>query len=343
MRAGRRPGGAGTRGRLAALLATALLMAGCAGEGEGDPVLLTVPRGASFSQVVDSLAAHDAVKAPALFRLYGRAVGAAGEVKPGTYQFRPGTGWDTALDKLTSGDVVFARVVIPEGFDLPKIAARVAEAADVPMDSVLAFMTDSATVARYGVPGPTLEGYLYPATYSVPARASMDAIIGRMVRRYDEVWTPERQAAADSIGMTEREVVTLASIIEREAKLPQEMPFMSAVYHNRLRIGMALQADPTVQYALGQHQSRLLYEHIDSTAENPYNTYTNPGLPPGPIASPSVRSIDAVLHPADADFFYFVATPAGAHVFTRSLTEHNRVRAALRRAARAASGEAGRE
>lgn len=328
----------GQRRPILALLAAGLLLSACSGEGEGEPELVTVPQGASFSQVTDSLAAHGIVRAPSLFRLYGRVVGAAGEIRPGTYRFRPGTGWKTALAKLRSGDVVLARVVIPEGWDLQKIAPRVAEVANASADSLLVWMTDSATVARYEVPGPTLEGYLYPATYSVPARASVDTILGRMVRRYKDVWTPERRAAADSIGMTEREVVTLASIIEREAKLPQEMPFMASVYHNRLRIGMALQADPTVQYALGEHQARLLYEHIDSTASNPYNTYRNPGLPPGPIASPSFRSIDAVLHPAETRFLYFVATPQGAHVFTRSLAEHNRVRAALRRAAREAGG-----
>lgn len=324
---------------MVAACAAAVLLTACNGEGEGAPVFVTVPRGASFSEVTDSLAAHDVVRAPPVFRLYGRVTGAAGDVKPGTYRFRPGTGWKTAIERLRAGDVVLARVVIPEGWDLQKIAPRIAEATELPAEEILAHMVDSAAIAFHDVPGPTLEGYLYPATYSLPGRAPLDSVIGRMVQRYKAVWTPERRAAADSIGMSEREVVTLASIIEREARLPQEMPFMSAVYHNRLRIGMPLQADPTVQYALGQHQSRLLYEHIDATAENPYNTYRHRGLPPGPIASPSVRAIDAVLQPADADFLYFVATPEGAHVFTRSLTEHNRIRAALRRAARESSRE----
>ncbi len=165
----------------------------------------------------------------------------------------------------------------------------------------------------------------------MPADAPLDTLLNRLVAQYRLVWTPERRARADSLGMSEREVITLASIIEKEAKLREEMPLISAVYHNRLRIGYPLQADPTVQYALGQHQSRLLYAHIDSVADNPYNTYRHPGLPPGPIGSPGIHAIDAALYPADVDYLYFVARPDGSHVFTRSLEEHNRARAAIRR------------
>ena len=329
-----------TGGFHVALLLTAVVLVapGCTGEGEGEPVLITVPQGASFSAVTDSLAAHDVVKAPPLFKLYGQAVGAASEIMPGVYRFRPGTGWKTVLERMRGADVLVSTVVIPEGWDLRRIAPRLAAALELPEDSVMAVMTDSASVRRLDVPGPTLEGYLYPATYGFPRGTSLDRVLDSMVERYRQVWTPERRAAADSIDMSEREVVTLASIIEKEAKLPQEMPFMAAVYHNRLRIGMALGADPTVQYALGEHQARLLYSHIDSVAGNPYNTYRNRGLPPGPIASPSATAIDAVLHPAaEPRLLYFVATPQGAHVFTRSLEEHNRVRAALRRAARDAA------
>jgi UPF0755 protein len=139
--------------------------------------------------------------------------------------------------------------------------------------------------------------------------------------------------------MSEREVVTLAAIVEKEAKVAAEMPAIAAVYHNRLRIGMALQADPTVQYALGVHRSRLLYAAIDSVADNPYNTYRHPGLPPGPIASPSRRAIEAVLYPAEGRYLYFVARPDGSHVFTSSLDEHNRAKAAAQRERAAAAAD----
>jgi UPF0755 protein len=306
-------------------------LAGCAGEGSGDPVRVHVPTGASFSQVTDSLAAKDIVTAPPLFKLYARVTGAAGSVKPGTYAFREGTGWKTVIEALHEGRVLTARLVIPEGWNLEGIAPRVQEITGVSTDSFLAVVTDTAMLARYDVPGPTLEGYLYPATYTFPIDASLDTVLGHMVATYRRVWTAEREAAAAAIGMTQREVVTLASIVEKEARRAEEMPIIAAVYHNRLRIGYPLQADPTVQYALGGHRARLLYADIDSVADNPYNTYRNAGLPPGPIASPSERAIDATLDPADVDFLYFVARPDGSHVFTRSLEEHNRAKAAIRR------------
>ena len=152
-----------------------------------------------------------------------------------------------------------------------------------------------------------------------------------MTERYRGVWTPARRAALDSLSLDEREVVTLASIIEAEALRAEEMPIISGVYHNRLRIGYLLQADPTVMYALGGRRARLLYAAIDSVADNPYNTYTQPGLPPGPIGAPGEAAIEAALRPADVDFLYFVARPDGTHIFTLSLQEHNQARVTARR------------
>jgi UPF0755 protein len=154
-----------------------------------------------------------------------------------------------------------------------------------------------------------------------------------MIERYNQVWTPERIARADSLGMSIRDIVTLASIVEKEARQWGERDTIAAVYHNRLRIGMPLQADPTVQYALGEHQTRLLYEHIVAVEDHPYNTYGRRGLPPGPIASPSTGAIDATLHPADVNFLYFVARPNGTHIFTRTLNEHNNARREVARLA----------
>jgi UPF0755 protein len=133
--------------------------------------------------------------------------------------------------------------------------------------------------------------------------------------------------------MSEREIIALASIIQAEARWEDEMPLISAVFHNRLRRGMRLQADPTVQYALDSHQSRLLFSHIDSVADNPYNTYTHAGLPPGPIGSPGAAAIDAALHPAAAPYLYFVAREDGHHEFSRSLREHNQAIQRLRQGA----------
>ena len=318
-------------------LAAALLASGCGrGTGTGDPVRVTVPNGAAFGQVADSLARRDVVGSGFLFSLYARFSGATGSIQPGTYAFRPGMSWKAILRDLREGNTVTLRLVIPEGWDLTRIAPRLAELTGNEPDSLLALLADPATAGRLGVPGPTLEGYLYPATYSFGVEVPLDTILRQLVAAYRRVWTAARQARAHSLGLSEREVVTLASIVEKEAKVAGELPTIAAVYHNRLRIGMALQADPTVQYALGTRKERLLYSDIDSVADNPYNTYRHPGLPPGPIGSPSERALDAVLRPADVRYLYFVANPDGSHTFTSSLEDHNRAKAASRRAARAA-------
>jgi UPF0755 protein len=151
-----------------------------------------------------------------------------------------------------------------------------------------------------------------------------------MTERYHEVWTPERRTRLREMDMTEREIVTIASIVQAEARRSEEMPRIAGVYHNRLELGWLLEADPTVLYALGGYRERLLYAAIDSVADNPYNTYRQGGLPPGPIGAPGEAAIDAALHPT-GDFLFFVARPDGTHVFTRSLAEHNQARADIRR------------
>ncbi len=317
--------------RTAIAFALAMALASCGGGGESELVRVRVPVGASFAEVTDSLAENGVIRAPALFRIYARITGADHRIRPGTYGFEKGTGWKRVLDDLREGRVLTVKLVIPEGWDLRKIAPRLAAVTGLPEDSVLMRLADTTLVSTYGVPGPTLEGYLYPATYVFPVDSPLDSVLRRLTSEYKARWTPARQARADSIGMTEKEVVTLASIVEKEAKVREEMPMIAAVYHNRLRIGYPLQADPTVQYALGEHQSRLLYAHIDSVADNPYNTYRHRGLPPGPIASPSAAALDATLYPADVNYLYFVARPNGTHIFSRSLAEHNRAKAAIRR------------
>lgn len=330
----------GSRTRLGGLLLGALLLAGCGGGEGGAAVRVTIPEGSGMSAASDSLGARGVIRWPAGFRLYARMRGQERSLKPGVYELRQGSGWGAALDKLVSGDVVKVRVAIPEGWTARQIAARLAEVTRTPLDSVLAMVADTGAARTWSVPGPTLEGYLYPATYEFALGTPPRRMVRAMVDRYRKAWTPAMRARADSLGMSERDVVALASIVEKEAKVWTERDTISAVYHNRLRIGMRLQADPTVQYALGAHQSRLLYSHIDDVADNPYNTYRRAGLPPGPIASPSRGSIEAALKPAKVDYLYFVARPNGTHVFTRSLAEHNRAKVSSQRE-RAAQSAAG--
>lgn len=328
--------------RIQTMLGAALLLAlGACGPGEGGgdpqgpPLRFTVPAGSTLGAVADTLASRGIVDSREDFRDWAADQEADRRLKPGIYEVRRGEKWSVIVRKLVTGDVVKVRVVVPEGWTVAQIAARIARAAGLPEDSVLRPLADPAAPRRHGVPGPSLEGYLYPATYVFPAGTPVEEMVATMVRRYKGAWTPALRQRADSLGLSEREVVTLASIVEKEAKVWAERPRISAVYHNRLKRGMRLQADPTVQYALGGHRSRLLYAHIDEAADNPYNTYRHAGLPPGPIASPSKGAIEAALYPAADDALYFVARPNGTHVFTRTLAEHNAAKRAAQAEARA--------
>jgi UPF0755 protein len=280
--------------------------------------------------VADTLAAHGVIGWPRFFELYVRVKKADSQVKAGTYELPRGAGWSRSLEALVTGRVVTVPVTIPEGWTISQIAGRLAPIAEIPEDSVAQRLLDPALAESLKVPGPNLEGYLFPETYRFAQAVSAETIAAEMVDRYREIWTPERLAALDSLGMTERELITLASIIQSEARWEDEMPLIAAVFHNRLRRPMRLQADPTVQYALESRQSRLLYSHIDSVADNPYNTYTHDGLPPGPIGSPGISAIDAALKPASVPYLYFVAGDDGRHEFSRTLREHNRAIQRLR-------------
>lgn len=316
-------------------LALALVLAAC-GTDE-PPVQVSVPAGSGFSEVVDSLSARGIVGRPGLFTLYARLRGADREVRAGRYAMAPGSSWNEVIRILTRGNVVTVPVTIPEGFTLTQMAPRIAEISGASEDSVLAYLARDELVDELGVPGPTPEGYLFPDTYRFTPGTRVATVVETMVERYRAVWTPERMEKLAAIDMTERELVTLASIIQAEARQVQEMPLISGVYHRRLDLGWLLQADPTVLYALGGPRERLLYAAIDSVADNPYNTYRQGGLPPGPIGAPGELAIDAALAP-EGDYLFFVARPDGSHVFTRSLADHNRAKAESQRMREADSG-----
>jgi UPF0755 protein len=295
----------------------------------GAPTEVTVPPGATLSQVADSLSARGIIRGRALFELYVRVRRADRKIKAGRYELATSSSWTSTLRRITRGEVVTEPLTIPEGFMLAQMAPRIAEATGASVDSVEALLSDPGLGSDLGVPGPGVEGYLFPDTYRFAGGVSVTTVLEEMVERYRAVWTPERRVRLEELGMTEREIVTLASIVQAEARHLEEMPRISGVYHNRLEIGWLLQADPTVLYALGGYRARLLYAAIDSVADNPYNTYRQGGLPPGPIGAPGEDAIDAALNPID-DFLFFVARPDGYHVFTRSLSEHNQARINIR-------------
>lgn len=323
------------RALVASLLLWLAVMA--CGPSEAPPVEVGVPPGATLSDVVDSLEVHRIVRAPALFKVYARLLGADREIRAGRYELSPGTSWSRVLGALTRGEVLTVAVTIPEGFRLAQIAPRIADLSATSVDSVESYLRTPELVDALELPGPTLEGYLFPDTYRFAPGARVSTVVRTMVERYRSIWTPERRARLAASGMTERELVTLASIIQAEARKVEEMPLISGVYHRRLQLGWLLQADPTVLYALGGPRERLLYAAIDSVADNPYNTYTQAGLPPGPIGAPGALAIDAALAP-EGDFLFFVARPDGSHVFTRSLADHNRAKEESRRLRTSSSG-----
>ncbi len=315
-----------------ALPAALLLVAGCGGsEGDGPEIEFTVPTGASFDQVTDTLVARGLVGMRLPFKMRARFSGADTEIRSGRYRVREGIGPAPLLERLTEGRVETVALTIPEGFTLALIAPRLADFTGVSADSALAVLTADSAHARWGVPGPGLEGYLFPETYRFADGTSLDVVIGEMIGAYQAFWTPRRLRILRARGWNEHEIVTLASIVEAEATFTEEMDTIASVYRNRIDDGWPLQADPTVLYALGGTRERLLFAAIDSVADSPYNTYTQPGLPPGPIGSPGEAALAAALEPADTEYYYFVADAQGRHVFSRTLAEHNAAAAEYRR------------
>ena len=304
-------------------------LAACGGS-DGAPVRVTVPLGASMKSAADSLASAGVIGSAKAFRLYAKLRRGDRGIRAGTYELRKDASWSSVLASLKSGKGIVNTVMVPEGFSLAQTEAILASKLSLPIDSIRAATRDSALLHRLRVSRPDLEGYLFPDTYFFPPGTTARAAVQAMARRFEQQWKPEWTARLDTFAISRHEVVTLASIVEKEAKLPQERPIIASVYWNRLRKGMLLQADPTVQYALPEYQARLLYRHL--TVRSPYNTYRYTGLPPGPIAAPGEASILATLYPASTKFLYFVAYPDGHHEFRESAAEHEKAVVAARRA-----------
>ena len=322
---------ASRRRRIAnALLLTLAVGCGPSATGGGRPVRVVVPPGATLAQAGDSLEKAGVIFSRKLFRLYASLRRDDRSIKPGTYLLRRNSSMGRVLDALREGKGLVDVVTVPEGFALSQIIPLLSSRLAVPAESLEAAARDTAWLRRLGVPTPTLEGYLFPDTYLFSEHTSGRAAVETMAKRFEQVWKPEWTARLDSIQLTRNEVMTLASIVEKEAKLPDERPIIAAVYMNRLRARMLLQADPTVQYAVGQHQSRVLYKHL--AVRSPYNTYQHPGLPPGPIASPGRASIEAALYPANVPYRYFVALPDGHHEFRVDFAAHEAARKIARKA-----------
>lgn len=298
-----------------------------------------IERGSTFADVTDTLVARGIVTNRTWFKLLARIRGLDRVVQAGAYDFHAGeTAW-RVLNTLRSGRTAAVRFTVPEGLTLRELAALAGERLRIPAESVVAAALDSVT-ARAAVGAPTAEGFLFPETYQVPVGSDARELVAIMTREFNEAWKPEWDDRAAAMGLSRREVVTLASIVEGEARVDSERAIIAGVYVNRLRIGMALQADPTVQYAIelntGRPKTRLFEK--DYETPSPYNTYLHPGLPPGPINSPGLRSTEAALHSAQVPYLYFVAGPDGRHQFSRTYDEHLQAVARSRRARSSGGG-----
>jgi peptidoglycan lytic transglycosylase G len=318
--------------RRSALWLITLILTACGSSSSAERV--TLPPGATFSAVTDTLVAHGVVGNRLWFKLLARVRGVDRSVRAGVYQFTPGLSAWKVLDILEKGDEVATRFTVREGLTIPELAALAQEKLRIPADSVVAAASDSAAASGLiGAPVRSFEGFLRPETYSLRHGTTARELVRVMAEGFQSSWKPGWDARLESLGWTRLQLVTFASIVEGEARADDERETIAGVYHNRLRIGMALQADPTVQYAIflatGKRRPRLYTR--DYQFRSPYNTYLHPGLPPGPVNSPSLRSIEASLYPAKVPYLYFVAGPDGRHLFSRSYDEHLRSIARVRR------------
>ncbi len=309
--------------RRLATLALLLGIAACGGP-SGEAIRITVPAGSSLRSVGDSLVARGVLDNAQLFRLRARMQGVDRRLQPGLYEFRRGTPIADILGVLARGESVKLKITLPEGATLFDLAHRGESILGIPADSMLRLARDSALRSEFNVPGPTVEGWLLPTTFEFTGvESARDVLTAFLTARRDR-WPSDWKVRADAADLDRHEVVVLASIVEAEAMRADEMPHIAAVYRNRLRLGMALQADPTIQYAYlvdsGARKPRLYNK--DYAYTSPFNTYLHPGLPPTAIGNPSDAAIEAVLSPAPVRDLYFVAKGDGSHVFARTYDEH---------------------
>ncbi|MDF1527063.1 MAG: endolytic transglycosylase MltG [bacterium] len=291
-------------------------------EDPGSEILITIPGGSSFVSASQLLVDAGVIRSLKFFVLMGKVKGLSNSIQAGELMFDTGMTPSQVLDVLARGKAVSYHVTIPEGYNIQMVASLLAEKGLGDADRIVALAHDPEFSRGLGVPADSLEGFLFPDTYSWPKGLSEKDILGRMVAKYNSVFTDAMRARAREMGMTELEVVTLASIIEKETGAPEEREQVSAVFHNRLKKGYRLQTDPTVIYGIENFNGNLTKK--DLRTDHPYNTYTRSGLPVAPIANPGKASLMAALSPAKVSYLYFVARGDGTHVFSNNLVEHNK-------------------
>ena len=289
-----------------------------------------VPTGSSSQAIAKRLVEEKLIRSEHAFRLVVRYRGTGKRLQAGTYALRRNMAlWDI-LNEFEKGQVTLINWTVPEGLTAPAIA-ELWETAGLGAAKAFQEACESPhLLERYGLADKKVEGYLFPNTYKFAKGTKVETVVEMMLNEFKQRWTDSFDEEARNLGRTRHEIVTLASIIEKEAQSKLERPRISSVFHNRLKRKWRLQADPTVLYALG-NPARLLTKG-DLSVDSPYNTYKHKGLPPGPIANPGIDSIIAALRPEKTDYLYFVAIGEGKHHFSKTLSEHNRMIRKMRRA-----------
>jgi UPF0755 protein len=282
-----------------------------------------VSKGQTFASVVDSLEAAGIIRNRTSFIFVAKLRGGTTKVQIGKYKFGTGISNYDLLLAITEGkNVALVSVTIPEGLMARQQAHILARTIGIDSVRFVSLVHDEALAHSLGISSRSLEGYLFPETYSFYWQPDEQEVITRLVRQYQAFYDDSLQARASDLGWTTNQVMTLASIVEGEAVLAEERPIISGVYQNRLRKGMRLEADPTIRFMIEEGPRRILYSDLE--VNNPYNTYRNRGLPPGPINNPGGASIRAALFPARHNYLFFVANGKGGHWFSSTYAEHQR-------------------
>ncbi len=292
---------------------------------EGAEQFVVIAPGTSAAGIRRVLVDAGIIRDEVTFRAALWWTGRARALQAGEYRFdRPLAAVDV-VERLARGDVYTRRLTFPEGLTIPEMAAIYESREFGAAARFIEAATNPSLIRAVDLQAVDLEGYLFPETYTLPRTVPASRLVAMMVDRFLATYTDQWRRAAEEQGLTVHQVVTLASLVEKETGMPEERPMVAAVYRNRLKIGMRLQADPTVVYALrqaGRYTGNIRRD--DLALDSPYNTYRYAGLPPGPIAAPGAASLEAVLMSADVSYLYFVSRNNGSHAFARTLAEHNR-------------------
>lgn len=287
--------------------------------------VVTIEQGESAQSAAAKLERAGIIRSELLFRVLVRLRGAGARIHAGEYAFDAQLTPGEVLDKLVRGDVVRHRLTVPEGLRIDEVADLVEASGFGDRERMLEQARRVELIRDIDPEAEDLEGYLFPDTYFLARGTSESRIVEEMVAGFRRELTPGRMERMEALGLTVREAVTLASLVEEEAQIDEERARISGVFHNRLRLGMLLQCDPTVVYALTRdNRYRGEIYRSDLSYESPYNTYVSPGLPPGPICSPGVLSLDAAIFPAQTQELYFVVSGPGRHEFSTNREDHDR-------------------